>query len=311
MNGQPATEVIGTALDAGCGRRLKPPAARRRWLLAVVLALFTLPLADGGALAQCARCGQTNMGATIAAPAPVVAAPRRTVVAHLWSGSDTQTSHHGAARPASSGGGSAVAICVRTCDGSFFPASYASEASRAKSLADVCRSLCPNAEVAPYSFPFGGTIDQAVSTTGEPYNRLPNAHKFEQAFNSSCSCRAPGQSWAEALAAAEAKYRRPSRDTLVTAAEAERMSRPVEAAKPAPAIAAEPGPTAQVDPDLDVNGVDTVLTAAVKTISREASGVRDQDPERPMSFGLKQGHTIEETDSEGAVRKVRVLPTSF
>ncbi len=182
MNGQPATEVIGTALDAGCGRRLKPPAARRRWLLAVVLALFTLPLADGGALAQCARCGQTNMGATIAAPAPVVAAPRRTVVAHLWSGSDTQTSHHGAARPASSGGGSAVAICVRTCDGSFFPASYASEASRAKSLADVCRSLCPNAEVAPYSFPFGGTIDQAVSTTGEPYNRLPNAHKFEQAF---------------------------------------------------------------------------------------------------------------------------------
>ncbi len=89
------------------------------------------------------------------------------------------------------------------------------------------------------------------------------------------------------------------------------MSRPVEAAKPAPAIAAEPGPTAQVDPDLDVNGVDTVLTAAVKTISREASGVRDQDPERPMSFGLKQGHTIEETDSEGAVRKVRVLPTSF
>ena len=55
------------------------------------------------------------------------------------------------------------AVCVRTCDGSFFPVSYSGAGSRADSLEEVCRSLCPNADVALYSFPFGGTIDQAVS----------------------------------------------------------------------------------------------------------------------------------------------------
>ena len=108
-----------------------------------------------------------------------------------------------------------------------FPVSYTGAASRANSLEEVCRSLCPNAEVALYSFPLGGTVDEAVSSTGEPYASLPNAHKFEQSYDSSCSCRAPGQSWAEALAAAEAKYGRHSHDIYVTVKDAERMSRPV------------------------------------------------------------------------------------
>ena len=39
------------------------------------------------------------------------------------------------------------AVCVRTCDGSFFPVSYSGAGSRADSLEEVCRSLCPNADV--------------------------------------------------------------------------------------------------------------------------------------------------------------------
>src|SRR5271166_5694863 len=39
------------------------------------------------------------------------------------------------------------AVCVKTCDGSFFPVSYSGAGSRADSLEDVCRSLCPNADV--------------------------------------------------------------------------------------------------------------------------------------------------------------------
>ncbi len=75
------------------------------------------------------------------------------------------------------------AVCVRACDGSFFPVSYSGSGSRADSLEDVCRSLCPNADVALYSFPFGGTIEQAVSSTGEPYVDMPNALKFQQSFD--------------------------------------------------------------------------------------------------------------------------------
>ena len=98
------------------------------------------------------------------------------------------------------------AVCVRTCDGSFFPVSYSGAGSRADSLEEVCRSLCPNADVQLYSFPLGGTIDQAVSTAGERYVDLPNALKFQQSFDSTCSCRRKGESWAQALAAAEARY---------------------------------------------------------------------------------------------------------
>jgi hypothetical protein len=119
------------------------------------------------------------------------------------------------------------AVCVRTCDGSFFPVSYSGAGSRTDSLEDVCRSLCPNADTALYSFPFGGTIAQAASSTGEPYVDLPNALKFQQSFDPSCSCRRRGESWAQALAAAEAKYGHEAKDILVTPEKSAEMSRPI------------------------------------------------------------------------------------
>ncbi len=55
------------------------------------------------------------------------------------------------------------------------PATAASSRSptraRASRLEDVCRSLCPNADVQLYSFPFGGTIEQAVSLTRRALRR--------------------------------------------------------------------------------------------------------------------------------------------
>ena len=118
------------------------------------------------------------------------------------------------------------AVCVRTCDGSFFPVSYSGASSR---FEDVCRSLCPNADVQLYSFPFGGTIEQAVSVTGERYVDMPNALKFQQSFDPTCSCRSKGESWAQALAAAEAKYGHEARDILVTPEKSIEMSRPIVA----------------------------------------------------------------------------------
>ena len=128
-------------------------------------------------------------------------------------------------------GGGAYTVCVRGCDGSFFPVTYFGRRSRADSLEEVCQAQCPNAEVKLYSFPLGGTIDEAVSSTGEPYDGLPNAHKFEASYDSSCSCRRPGQSWAKALASAEAKYGHDAHDILVTPEKSAEMSRPIAAPK--------------------------------------------------------------------------------
>ena len=72
----------------------------------------------------------------------------------------------------------------------------------------MCHALCPNAEVALYTYPASGEIEQAVSISGARYMDSPNALKFRQSYDPTCSCRPRGQSWADALAGAEAKLGR-------------------------------------------------------------------------------------------------------
>ena len=280
------------------------PRAEPPWrIVALGVASLAQALPSGEAAAQiaCGRCGPAAM-----APS---AGPPRASVGWSWpkEGRREFRPRHKLAMALAWSGGS-YTVCVRACDGAFFPVTHFGKASRSDSLEEICRSQCPNADVALYSFPFGGTIDEAVSSAGEPYSVLPNAHRFEQSYDPGCSCRASGQSWAEALAAAEAKY---SHDIPVTVEDAKRMSRPVEdpKAKPAATDPDEAGGAAPVE--LDINGVDTTISAAAKTISRETSGIRDEDPGRPASFGLKQGQTVEKTGPDGSTRKVRVLPVMF
>ena len=58
--------------------------------------------------------------------------------------------------------------------------------------------------------------------TGERYVDMPNALKFQQSYDATCSCRRRGESWAETLAAAEAKYGHEAKDILVTPREVDR-----------------------------------------------------------------------------------------
>ncbi|HEY1862427.1 MAG TPA: DUF2865 domain-containing protein [Roseiarcus sp.] len=226
------------------------------------------------------------------------------------------------------------AVCVRTCDGSFFPVSYSGAGSRADSLEDVCRSLCPNADMALYSFPFGGTVDEAASATGEPYANLPNAGRFEKAYDPSCSCRRKGQSWAEALADAEARYGHEKHDILVTPEKSAEMARPIidpkakpatdskgkpiapnasvvagpgAAPTPAPGATAVPSLDTATAPVLDANGADTKLSAAAATVSREGSGIAGGDVDNAKSFSAKQGRTVESTGPDGVKRSVRIV----
>jgi Protein of unknown function (DUF2865) len=235
------------------------------------------------------------------------------------------------------------AVCVRTCDGSFFPVSYSGAGSRADSLEDVCRALCPNADMALYSFPFGGTVDEAASPTGEPYANLPNAGKFEKAYDPSCSCRRKGQTWAEALADAEARYGHEKHDILVTPEKSAEMARQIIDPKaklaidskgkpivpnasllagpgappvlgPVPGSGASPGAPSldtATAPVLDANGADTKLSAAAATVSREGSGIAGDDPQSAKSFSVKQGRVVEVTGSDGVKHSVRIVGPSL
>lgn len=91
-------------------------------------------------------------------------------------------------------------ICVRTCDGFFWPISYATVPSKFNDDEKTCQRMCPAAEVALFSHRNPGEdVAQAVSANGRQYSQLPNAFRYRQEFNSACSCKKPGESWAEAL----------------------------------------------------------------------------------------------------------------
>ena len=208
-------------------------------------------------------------------------------------------------------------VCVRACDGAFFPVPNVGDND---TLGKICQALCPNASVALYSMPSGGTIEEAVSATGERYADLPNAGKFEQTYDASCSCRPLGQSWAEALAAAEARYGGRAHDVVVTPELAEKMSRPAQDPKASPAgidalnadatalvEAAEPSVPAAPTLDLDADGVDAGLSAAAAAISRETSGITDGAGQAAPHYGLNQGRVVEQTDPQGFPRRVRII----
>jgi hypothetical protein len=205
-------------------------------------------------------------------------------------------------------------VCVRACDGGFFPIPYVGDRD---SLAKICQALCPNAETQLYSMPFGGTIEESVSTSGFPYASLPNAGKFEQAVDQNCSCRRMDQSWAEALAGVEARLQRHSGDILVTPEISEQMSRraappqlPINVTK---AHAADADPLALVqNPEpqsvvLDANGVDLNLNAATAAASRETSGIGVEESVGGAYYGLNQGLIVEHKESDGSVTRVRIL----
>jgi hypothetical protein len=96
--------------------------------------------------------------------------------------------------------GSYRTVCVRTCDGFYFPISFATSSDRFAEDEKVCQRSCPAAEVMLFAHRNPGEdVSQAVSVGGQLYSTLPNAFRYRTAFDSSCSCRQPGESWAHAL----------------------------------------------------------------------------------------------------------------
>lgn len=91
-------------------------------------------------------------------------------------------------------------LCVRTCDGFYYPISYATTPARFAEDEKVCRQSCPAAEVMLFSHRNPGEdVSQAVSVSGQLYSTLPNAFRYRQAVDPNCICKHPGESWAQAL----------------------------------------------------------------------------------------------------------------
>ena len=80
-------------------------------------------------------------------------------------------------------------LCVRSCDGYYFPISFAAPARDLKRDAAACQALCPGQEVSLYVRPSGGGEGSPqVSLAGMPYSELPTAFRYRSEYDRSCTC---------------------------------------------------------------------------------------------------------------------------
>jgi Protein of unknown function (DUF2865) len=202
------------------------------------------------------------------------------------------------------------AVCVRSCDGSFFPVSYSAGGGRLDDLQDMCRALCPNADVNLYTYSPSGDIENAVSISGSRYIDSPNALKYRKAVDSSCSCRRRGQSWAQALAGAEQRLGNSGRtDIMVTPERSAELSRPKpdpkgKPGKPVLETPKTPAPDPKAAQD---QGPIDQLGQQAATVSREPSGIAVGDAATGPAYSKGQGQTQEITGPDGVKRRVRII----
>jgi len=140
-------------------------------------------------------------------------------------------------------------LCVRMCDGYYFPISYATVPSRFGEDDRTCKRLCPAAETALYTHRNPGEeVDQAMSIGGRPYSELPTAFKYRQEFSPSCSCRAAGQSWADALGVGKDQTVQQG-DIIVTEERAKQLAQPKQPNQPKGGSASQPAVAKQPSGD--------------------------------------------------------------
>jgi hypothetical protein len=84
---------------------------------------------------------------------------------------------------------SSRSVCVRLCDGFFFPVAPVSASGDLAGPEAACQNTCPDAPTALYIEPSGSDkIEDAVSTNGAPYTALPVALRSRKTLDNTCSC---------------------------------------------------------------------------------------------------------------------------
>jgi hypothetical protein len=164
--------------------------------------------------------------------------------------------------------GGSQAVCVRDCDGGFFPLDLSVRQSDTDQLTGLCQALCPNTAVSVYTRSPNQDINTAVSLDGDtPYSELPNALKFEKSFDPACTCKPAGQSWAEALAGAEQMLGRERTSDIVVTPE-----KSAELAKPKFEKAAPPRPGTQPSAAKEDQAGKNSANAEGQALTQEVTG---------------------------------------
>ncbi|WP_332716810.1 DUF2865 domain-containing protein [Pelagibacterium mangrovi] len=81
-------------------------------------------------------------------------------------------------------------VCVRTCDGFYWPISFSTTDSYVAQDAIRCHEMCPGTEVALFSYRNPGEEpEDMISLSGASYRSMPYAFRFRQEVDMNCSCQ--------------------------------------------------------------------------------------------------------------------------
>ena len=101
-------------------------------------------------------------------------------------------------------GGTYRTLCVRMCDGFYFPISYTTSSAAFARDAEACTAACGgDARLFYYPNP-GGDIEDMVDLMGRVYASYPTAFRYRKTLVKGCQCRP--QPWSEAERARHRGY---------------------------------------------------------------------------------------------------------
>lgn len=165
-------------------------------------------------------------------------------------------------------------VCVRTCDGYFFPMSFATTRAHFEHDRQRCERACPGAGKLYYFSSATGSPETMTDLKGEPYAQLPTAFLYQSKYESSCSCRA--NPWEPAAMARHEDYRE---------AEARRLAQHPLVLNPTMAAVAAPPPEAEAAAVVPATATNTLLSAdlpRVETVSAVPAGPAREAAAEPL-----------------------------
>lgn len=82
-------------------------------------------------------------------------------------------------------------LCVRSCDGYYFPISFSTVPDRFEDDEATCQNMCPGSQVELFyhQMPAQDSEDMISYRSGMPYRETETAFNYREKFNAECGCR--------------------------------------------------------------------------------------------------------------------------
>ncbi len=153
------------------------------------------------------RVGRGIWGLTVLVAGLLAAAEpsfSQSLIQRMFNATGSRTPQHGYGRinPYGSGaqryeydwlpedGGTYRTMCVRLCDGFYFPISFGVRRESFYRDNRACMKRCDGKARLFYYPSSGGSIEKMIDLSGRSYRTLPNAFRYRKSLVSGCSCRA-------------------------------------------------------------------------------------------------------------------------